>query len=96
VKYPDKNNLQAIYVLPGHQGKGIGSNLWAEALKFFDSTKDTTVEVVEYNSNAIDFYKRLGFEETGKKLANERLRMKSGSILPEIELVIKVSENREL
>jgi len=96
VRYPDKNNLQAIYVLPGHQGQGIGSKLWEEALKFFNLEKDITVEVVEYNSNAIDFYKKLGFEETDKKLANERLRMKSGNILPEIEMVIKAFKNKEV
>jgi ribosomal protein S18 acetylase RimI-like enzyme len=91
VRYSDRNNLQAIYVLPDYQGQGIGSRLWAEAVKFFDLTKDTIVEVVVYNTNAIAFYRRLGFKETGKRFLNEKFRMKSGTILPEMEMVRRIS-----
>ena len=42
-----------------------------------------------YNQKAIDFYKKLGFEETGKNFSQERFRMKSGSIIPETELCIE-------
>ena len=63
--------------------------LWASAQKHFDADKDTIVQVVTYNANAIGFYKKLGFQETGKKIMDERFRMKSGAITPETELVIK-------
>lgn len=89
VKYPDKNNLQAIYIFPEYQGQGLGNRFWEEILKFFDPQKDITVEVAIYNTNAIEFYKRLGFKDTGKRFSNERLRMKSGSVLPEMEMAIK-------
>ncbi len=89
VKNEDKNQLQAIYVMPDFQGKGIGRTFWAEALKFLDPMKDTYVEVAEYNQNAINFYKSLGFEDTGRRFQYERFRMQSGSILPEMEMIRK-------
>ncbi|MFA6278776.1 MAG: GNAT family N-acetyltransferase [Candidatus Paceibacterota bacterium] len=92
VKHTDKNNLQAIYILPEYQGQGLGNSFWKEALKFFDPKKDITVEVAIYNANAIEFYEKLGFKDSGKRFSNERLKMKSGAILPEMEMVIKASE----
>jgi ribosomal protein S18 acetylase RimI-like enzyme len=83
------NHLNAIYVLPEYQGKGVGKLLWQEAQKYFDSVKDTVVEVAVYNDNAIKFYKRLGFEETGKTFVREQHRMKSGVVIPETELIIR-------
>ena len=84
----EENTLNAIYVLPEYQGKGAGIALWAEALKFFDSTKDIVVAVATYNQKAIGFYKRLGFVDTGRRFTEERMRMKSGAILPEMEMRI--------
>jgi len=84
-----ENRIGAIYVLPEHQGKGIGKKLWEQAQKFFDFKKDTFVSVVSYNTNAIDFYKRLGFEDTGKRWNDEKFKMKSGAIFPEMEMIIK-------
>jgi ribosomal protein S18 acetylase RimI-like enzyme len=90
VRKSDRNQLQAIYVLPEYQGKGIGGELWEAAKKLFDKAKDTYVEVASYNANAIGFYKKLGFVETGRRFSDEKLKLKSGSVIPEIELVIKV------
>ncbi len=95
VKHSDKNQLQAIYVLPDHQGRGIGSLLWQEAQKEFTPGNDTIVQVATYNVNAINFYKNLGFVGTGKEFQDERFRMKSGAILPETEMVIR-AKNKEI
>jgi len=92
VRHEDKNNLQAIYILPEYQGQGLGNKFWEEILKFFDPKKDITVEVATYNTNAIEFYKKLGFQDTGRRFSYEKHRMKSGAILPEMEMVIKVGE----
>lgn len=89
VKHADKNQLQAIYILPEHQRKGIGKMLWNKALEIVDPNKDIIVQVATYNKKAIDFYKKLGFVDTNKRFSDERFRMKSGSIIPEMELEIK-------
>lgn len=86
----EKNKLQAIYVLPEYQDRGIGTMFWAEALKFFDPKKPISVCVAIYNAGAIAFYKKLGFVETGKVFHEERLRMKGGAIIPQTELLIPV------
>lgn len=91
--HKDKNQLNAIYVLPEFQGRGIGYKLWDEVLKFIDHTKDTLVEVVVNNNNAIEFYKRLGFEDTGRRWTDEKFKMKSGAMFPEMELKIKGTDS---
>jgi ribosomal protein S18 acetylase RimI-like enzyme len=83
----NKNQLQAIYLLPQYQGKGIGTQLWNAVLPFFEKSKDIYVEVADYNEKAISFYKKLGFVDTGRRFSDERFRMKSGSILPEMEMI---------
>jgi ribosomal protein S18 acetylase RimI-like enzyme len=88
IRHPDKNQLKAIYVLPEYQGKGIGTLLWAEAQKHFDAGKNTIVHVVTYNVNAIGFYKKLGFKETGRDFIDARFKMKSGVRMPETEMEI--------
>jgi ribosomal protein S18 acetylase RimI-like enzyme len=85
----DKNKLQAMYVLPEHQGNGIGKKLWENAVAFFDPSKDIYVEVVEYNAGAINFYKSLGFMDTGRRFSEERFRMRNGAVFPEMEMVFK-------
>jgi ribosomal protein S18 acetylase RimI-like enzyme len=86
----DRNQLQAIYILPEYQGKGVGTKLWDAVLSFFDKTKDIYVEVADYNEKAIGFYKKLGFVDTGKRFSDERFRMKSGAMLPEMEMILRV------
>lgn len=90
-KSESENRLGAIYILPEYQGKGIGSSLWAEVKKFFDPEKNIYVGVATYNQKAIRFYSKLGFLDTGKRYTQERLRMKSGAIVPEMDMVIKAA-----
>ena len=81
-----ENRLNAIYVLPGYQGQGIGMMLWNEIRSFFDPEKDIHLSVVEYNQKAINFYSRLGFLDTGRRHTDEWMRMSSGAIIPETEM----------
>lgn len=95
VREEGANKLRTIYVLPEYQGKGVGSRLWEEARKFLDAGQDTFVEVVDYNQNAIDFYKRKGFVDTGKRHQDEKFRMKSGAIFTEMEMMRKAEQESE-
>ena len=89
IKHKDKNVLSAIYVLPKYQGKGVGGLLWNAVKNFLNPKKDTVVHVATYNLNAIRFYKKLGFRVSRRRFLEERLRMKSGSIIPQTEMVRK-------
>ncbi len=77
----DKNEVKAAFVLPEFQGKGIASKLWNDIKGFLNPDVDTYLGVYSTNVNAINFYKKLGFEETGK--------ISTGRILPEMEMVLK-------
>lgn len=89
----ENNKLETIYVLPEYQGKGIGKMLWEEAKKFCDQAKNIIVHVATYNQNTIEFYKKLGFEDTGKRFNDNTWRMKKiGASIPEMEMVIKTKK----
>jgi GNAT superfamily N-acetyltransferase len=90
IKHQDHNQLKAIYLLPEYQTRGIGQMIWTETQKFFDPTKNTRVEVATYNQKAIDFYSKLGFVDTGRRMSDENFKMKSGAMIPEMEMVLKV------
>ncbi|MDB5260264.1 MAG: inorganic pyrophosphatase, inorganic pyrophosphatase [Candidatus Nomurabacteria bacterium] len=89
IRKEDRNQLQAIYILPEFQGKGLGKNLWNKAKEFLDKEKDTYVEVVDYNQGAINFYTSLGFKKTDRKWREEEEIKVNGKVLPEIEMVRK-------
>ncbi len=54
--------------------------------KVFDKNKDTVVEVTTYNNKAIEFYKKLGFIDTGRRWSDEKFKTKSGFMTTEMEL----------
>ena len=89
IRNENNNHLRTLYVLPEFQNKGIGTGLWNAAMEFFDSKKDTIVQVAEYTENAINFYKKLGFVDTGKRTPQESGSFKSGAIIIDMEMVRK-------
>lgn len=91
VRNPENNQLRTIYVLPEMQGRGVGRKLWNDLAGFRDPNKDTIVHVADYNENAITFYKKLGFVDSGKRWSDEKFKMTSGAMIPEMEMVIKRS-----
>jgi ribosomal protein S18 acetylase RimI-like enzyme len=87
IVFDDFNELQAMYVMPEFQGQGIGKKLWEASLKFYNPANQTIVHVADYNTKAIDFYKSLGFIETGEQSANKAHQMPiSKVIIPEIKM----------
>ncbi len=70
--HKDSFEIVALYVLKKYQRMGIGSALISEALKRCDSRR-VTLFVLMGNDNAIAFYKKMGFEFTGKTLEDNGL-----------------------
>ncbi len=58
-----KNMLQAIYILPEYQGKGIGKNLLNKVFDFFKDWEEIYLKVASYNQKAINFYQNFGFSK---------------------------------
>lgn len=89
VKGKDCNELKIIYVLPKHQGKGIGKMLANKAMSLLDFSKDTIVEVVGYNKGAIGFYEGLGFVEFEKGKGHE---VPNGKTMSTIRMKLKIKK----
>ncbi len=89
IQKENSNEIQAIYILPEYQRLGLGVALWKEAQKIFNPEKETVVHVASYNTKAINFYKKLGFQSTGKTTFSEFAKMRNGAVIPELEMIIK-------
>jgi len=85
----EKNQLQALYITPECQGKGVGTALWQEGRKHLDPQRDIELWAAVYNTKAIGFYRHLGFEETGQRDLDHQLTMKNGAIIPELQMIRK-------
>lgn len=84
-----KRRIGSIYVAPEAQGKGIGSKLMQQAFDWHGRGEDIFLEVVAYNQNAINFYKRFGFEQTDAPVPEEPNRPAFMKSLPQVEMVLK-------
>ena len=58
--------IKRLYVLPDHQGKGIGRRLLTDILIAFAEVERVKLFVEEQNKPAISFYKKFNFEEKEK------------------------------
>jgi ribosomal protein S18 acetylase RimI-like enzyme len=59
-------HLFRLYIHPDHVGQGIGKQLWQAYLQHLaPEVKRVDLEVEPQNTRAIQFYARLGFQETG-------------------------------
>ena len=53
--------IKRLYVLPDHQGKGIGKRLLTDVLISFPEVEKVALFVEEQNKPAISFYKKFNF-----------------------------------
>lgn len=60
--------LFQLYVLPLHQGRGIGGMLLEEIEQSFFESELLRLEVEEQNSRAIAFYRTQGYAEIGREV----------------------------
>lgn len=89
VEKEDIVHMASLYVLPDAQGKGIGGALMEAFLAWANPEKPTRLHVVTYNENAIRFYEKWGFKDTGKRFTEDRFIMQSGNSFPEMEMVLE-------
>ncbi len=57
--------LHQLYVLPGSQGKGVGTSLMQELFFCFDGADIMKLDVHPKNTNAVGFYRAGGFADEG-------------------------------
>jgi ribosomal protein S18 acetylase RimI-like enzyme len=74
-----------MYVEPDYFNQGIGTKLWLEAIQKLPKEKQITVEVATY-TKAIDFYKKIGFSDTGERSVTEKM-LRSGNSIPLMKMV---------
>lgn len=77
-----ENLIQALYVLPSYQGKGVGKRLMQEVLDWFGPQKEVILHVASYNEKAIAFYHALGFVSCGLLPDIEAPQLPSGARIP--------------
>lgn len=94
-KHEDRNELEAIYISPEYQRKGVGKQLWNKVYEFFDPTKDIIVRVTSYNMKAISFYQGLGFINQKTNQNIEDFTLKNGKKIPQIEMRIKSDKSSQ-
>jgi ribosomal protein S18 acetylase RimI-like enzyme len=82
------NQLRTMYVLPKFHGQGIGKALWNEVKSFLDPNKKIMLSVAVHTKNAIEFYKKLGFVDNGRRFVDETLFERRGIRIPEMEMEI--------
>ncbi|MCZ0938315.1 MAG: GNAT family N-acetyltransferase [Caldilineaceae bacterium] len=56
-----------LYVLPGHQRKGIGAKLLDACVTYFSGFQTLRLEVEAQNEKGMAFYRKQGFTETSRK-----------------------------
>lgn len=81
------NEIQALYVYPVFQRRGVGYSLWNAGMQYLDSGRSTIVRVATYNYVALAFYDRMGFRRTDSDTSSCGVRFKNGVTIPELTLI---------
>lgn len=72
------NEIEILNVHPLHHRRGLGAKLWQEARKVLDPKKESMVGVVVHNTNAVGFYRSVGFSVRHEYVFDPKLRLPSG------------------
>lgn len=62
-----------LIVFPNFQGQGVADKLMATALTWIGPYTDVMLGVIHYNTRAIAFYKKCGFEDTGQIVGKHKI-----------------------
>ncbi|KUG12566.1 GNAT family N-acetyltransferase [Elizabethkingia sp. HvH-WGS333] len=78
------NTLDMLFIDPDYRRKGIGSKLFQYAQSTFGISK---VDVNEQNLQAVDFYLKTGFVQTGRRATDD-----FGKAYPILEMTLGTEE----
>ena len=82
-----QREIDAMFVVKEFQKNGLGKKLIEKSVEWLGSDGDIRLEVVSYNTNAINFYKKFGFKETVLPVNEKRNQLPSGKQIPRIVMV---------
>ena len=85
---PDHVRVRTMYVHPEYTGKGIGTNMWHEMQKLLPQDKPVIAYPTEH-TKSVDWYKKMGFFETGEKSIDEEVMKDSGTRMTGIKMILK-------
>lgn len=88
-KEVDECKIGALYVLPDYQRAGLGRRFLSEAMGWLGDEKDISLGVAEYNTGAIRFYEKNGFEISGPM---EGFELACGKKIPLLGMVKKTGK----
>jgi ribosomal protein S18 acetylase RimI-like enzyme len=55
--------IKQLHILPEYQGRGFGTNIINEIIKYCKRCKkDIFLDVLQYNDKGLEYYRKLGFE----------------------------------
>ena len=83
----DHIRVRTLYVRPDYTGKGIGTKLWLEAIQHVPTNKKV-VAFPALHTKSIDWYKKMGFVETGEEVTDPEAMPISGIRLKSIKMVL--------
>ena len=75
---PDALKIFQLFILPEHQGKGIGSSCMERLIQEATQLRvPLRLQVINGNDRALSFYKRYGFQHVGKTKTHIQLERPS-------------------
>ena len=81
----DHVRVRTLYIHPDFVGKGIGTMLWNEILKKLPPDKNVVAFPAEH-TRSIEWYKKMGFVETGEKQTDDEAMPVSGVHLGTVKM----------
>lgn len=88
IRTEEQQTLEGMYLFPECKGTGLAQDFAERFFEWEDGSRDSKLGVVQYNSRAIRFYEKLGFEPNG-------VTYKIRDIIPCIDMVKKNVKEKE-